>query len=87
MSTVFPDDEALVDPLPDDELLEQPAAATAATATIASADTSLRAFKMGSPCSLAHARPVGHAPHANFAGYFVTRRTGRAKAEAKNSCC
>jgi hypothetical protein len=45
MSTAFPDDEAPVDPLLDDELLEQPAAVTAATATIASAGTSFRAFK------------------------------------------
>jgi hypothetical protein len=45
MSTVFPDDEAPVDPLLDDGLLEQPAAVTAATATIASAGTSFRAFK------------------------------------------
>ena len=50
MSTVFPDEEVPVDPPLDDALLEQPAAATAATATIASADTCFRTFKMESPC-------------------------------------
>jgi hypothetical protein len=43
MSTVLPG--AL--PLPDDELLEQPAAASAATATAASAGASPLLFKMG----------------------------------------
>ena len=45
MSTVLPD--ALPDALPDDELLEQPAAASAATATAASAGASPLLFKMG----------------------------------------
>ena len=43
MSTALPD----VLPLSDDELVEQPAAASAATATAASAGASLLLFKMG----------------------------------------
>jgi hypothetical protein len=69
---VLPDDEVLVDPLLDDELLEQPAAVTAATATIASAGTSFRAFKSVSPCSLAYVRSVNQALHAGIAGHFLT---------------
>jgi hypothetical protein len=76
MSTVLPDDEAVVDPMPD-ELLEQPAAVRAATAAIASAGASFRTFKSVPPCSLAYVRSVNHALHADIAGHFLCRRAGR----------
>jgi len=56
MSIVFPDDDAAPVELPladDEELLEQPAAASATTATAASAGAHLLAFKLISsrdPC-------------------------------------
>jgi hypothetical protein len=46
MSTVFPDVEVPVELLLDEELLEQPAAARATTATAASAGASFLAFKI-----------------------------------------
>jgi hypothetical protein len=47
MSTVFPDADALpVEPLADEELLEQPAAAIAAIASPAIAGVSLLIFKV-----------------------------------------